>query len=738
MILILAEKPSAAKRIAYSLSEKEVKIEKYKGVVVYKIFVDGKEGVVVPAVGHLMTLREKNKSFEYPTFDIEWAPINEVDKGAKHAKKFIETIKHYGQNAEEIIVACDYDIEGELIGKNIITMILGKKDAERMKFSTLTKEELKKSFKERMKNIDWGQANAGEARHIMDWLYGINLSRALIHSSKKGGQYNILSIGRLQGPALKIVVEREKEIEEFKPEKYYELWADLEKIKAIYEKNRLSKGEAEEIYERIKNKKKGSVEEVKEKESLIKPPPAFDLTTLQTEAYRIYRYSPARTLAIAQELYLAGMISYPRTSSQKLPSTINYNKILKKISEKYAFAKKLIGKKPVQGKKDDPAHPAIYPTGLFTKSLKREELNIYDLIVRRFLSAFSEPVIRHTVEAKIRIGEKKDMFVVKGTYTVAKGWSEIYPLKLKEESFEIKKGDILNVKKIWIEEKETQPPKRYTQAGLVKELEKRNLGTKATRAAIVKTLYDRGYIKEDPIKPTILGKELINILSKYSPDILDENLTRQFEEEMEKIRQKTLTVEEVVKKAKDVLKKILEDFKKKEKKIGEGLVDAHREEQKITNEIGDCPLCKKGKLMIRYTKEKKRFIGCSNYPECKFTAPLPQKGKIKSTNKKCKYCGFPLIKIYSKKRWIEICINPECPGKKEKEKKMNEQLKSQYNVYEENGNRFVNKQCPKCGGRLLVKKGPYGYFLACENWPKCKYTEGIEKSKSESKTKKKE
>ncbi len=720
MILIIAEKPSAAKRIALALSDDKPRIEKKKGIPVYKLTIKGEEAIVISAAGHLYGLGEKNKSFDYPVFDIEWKPLYEIDKNAKHVKKFLQVIKSFIDKADKVIVACDYDIEGELIGKNIVTLALKKKDAERMKFSTLTPTELRKSFEERMKTLDWGQANAGEARHILDWIYGINLSRALMHSSKKSGQYNILSIGRVQGPALRIVVEKEKEIESFKPEKYYEIKAKLFKDKefiAIYEEGRIkSKEKAQEILREIEKEKNARVIAIKQTEKKIKPLPAFDLTTLQTEAYRLYRYSPSKTLSIAQQLYLNGYISYPRTSSQKLPPGIGYKKILTQLSKRFSIAKELIGRKPVQGKKDDPAHPAIYPTGILPEKLKKEEEKIYELIVKRFLSAFSEEAVRRTQEVRIDI--KGKIFIAKGTTTIKEGWLRIYPTSMKNEELPLlNEGEQIKVKKILLEEKETQPPKRYTQAGLVKELEKRNLGTKATRAAIVKTLYDRGYIQDDPIKPTLLGRKIVDILEKYSKQIVDEELTRHFEEEMEQIRRKKKNVDEVVEEAKKVLEKIIKEFKEKESFIGKELVEAYRDQEKKDRIIGKCPKCG-GDLVIKYSrKNKQRFIACSNYPKCDFTASIPQKGRITRTEKKCKYCGYPIIKINKK----EYCINPNCPGKATENDVKEKTIKSEGKIY-------LNRKCPKCGGRLLIRKGPYGSFIACENYPKCKYSERIKKS----------
>ncbi len=720
MIVIIAEKPSAAKKIAYALADKDVKVKREKNVPIYELTINNEKAVVLAAAGHLFGLGEKNKTFSYPVFDIEWKPLYEIDKGAKHTKNFIEIIKKFS-STDKVVVACDYDIEGELIGKNIVVLVMGKNDAYRMKFSTLTPYELKKSFLQKSSSLDWGLAKAGEARHILDWFYGINLSRALMTSVKKEGIYKVLSIGRVQGPALKIIVDREKEIESFIPTPYWEMKAKINgNIVIPHEKEKfLDKKEATKILNKLTKLKHlvAVAKDVEKKEKRIMPPVPFDLTTLQTEAYRLFRYSPAKTLNIAQNLYLGGYISYPRTSSQKLPPSIGYKKILKRLIENYNIGVKEgeLNNVPVQGKKVDPAHPAIYPTGILPEKLSREEKNIYELIVKRFVSAFMKECIRSHTKVYFDVGG--ETFVLTGTTTISEGWTKVYPASFKEEEVpDIKKGEKYNVNKIWLDEKHTQPPKRYTQASLVKELEKRGLGTKATRALIVKTLYDRGYIEGESIKPTALGKKIVEIFEKYSHQITDEELTRHFEKEMEDIREGKKQVEEVINEAKQVLVKILKEIRENEGNIGKDLIEATKESEKEKNSVGTCPHCG-GNLTIKTSRTKNKFIACENYPNCNFTVSLPRGVSIKTTKKKCKSCGWPIIKMKQQRqqkkksisRFKEICINPDCPTKQQAE-----ELKKE-----------IEKACPKCGSKLVIRKSLYGSFISCSNWPKCKYTAAL-------------
>jgi len=480
-----------------------------------------------------------------------------------------------------------------------------------------------------------------------------------------------MSIGRVQGPALNLIVQKEKTIQAFKAEKYHQVFIkvknkhtiELKHNKDIFKKADLKKFE----------KLKGKTCEAKtfKKEQSISPSPAFDLTSLQTEAYKFYKITPSRTLQIAQGLYLNGLISYPRTSSQKLPESIGYKEILKKIASKFKVEKLIKRKKPVEGKKSDPAHPAIYPTGEF-QILASDDKKIYELIAKRFLAAFCENAV---IENKrISVDIDKLVFSTKGSEIKNKAWMNIYPYILKENEIPDLNGKV-EVIDVRTEEKETQPPKRYSPASILSELEKRNLGTKATRANILETLYDREYIKNKSIEATPLGMSLVETMENHSPIIIDENLTRKFEKEMENIRtsKKDLDKKEqhVIDEAKEAITKIIENFKEKEREIGIELLVANaqlREQQMEENKLNTCPKCKKGNLKITYSRKTKRhFVACDKFPTCKTTFSLPPNGAIKKTEKNCDECGFPkLILLKRGRRPWTFCFNPECPTNKER------------------------------------------------------------------------
>jgi len=666
--MIITEKPQAAMKIAAALGKSKKFTE--GGVSYFEVEHGGKEIVVASAVGHLYNLEYKKGQKGWPIFELEWRPSYERKRSA-FTKKYYSLLKKLAKKAGDILVATDYDIEGEVIGWNVLRFICMRDTAKRMKYSTLTKDELVEAYEKPMGELDWGQAYAGETRHMLDWLYGINLSRALMSAIKTTGSFKLLSIGRVQGPALKIIVDREREIEAFKSEPYWNVYAVVEGFEYKHPKDIFDKKELDKF-----NEIKEGIAETKEKEEKVRPGVPFDLTTLQREAYRVHKIGPSKTLQIAQKLYLDGLISYPRTSSQKIPDSIQPKKILKALMKQFPDAKMATRKTPIEGKKSDPAHPSIFPTGEVGK-LKEENEQIYNLIARRFIAVFSEDAV--TLNKKVSIAAKNDdkiKFTASGLKVLEKGWTAVYPATLKEEDVPTLNGEV-KIDEIKFEERETQPPRRYTPTSLVTILEKKNLGTKATRSSIVDILFNRGYLDGRSIQATPLGMRLIETLEEHSSIIIDENLTRQLEEEMEKIQGGKNRTEleamegKVVKHAEKIIGDISKEFKVKEKEIGRGIlsgIEGLREQQNEQNTLRVCPKCGKGDLRIMYSrKTRSQFVACSAYPDCKNTYNVPPKSYVKKADKECPDCGFPLlISLKKGKRPWEFCINPECPDNKQR------------------------------------------------------------------------
>jgi DNA topoisomerase I len=678
MQLIIAEKPSAAQKIASALGSAT---QKKQGTVSWYEILD-KKIIVASAVGHLYGLRTPSRG--WPLFDVEWKPTYETSKSSAFTKKYFNVLKKLAKKCNEFIVATDFDIEGEVIGLNIIRFICKQKDAQRMKFSTLTKEDLIESYKNRLKTLDWGQARAGEVRHTMDWYYGINLSKAVMAAvSKAKNRYVPLSIGRIQGPSLALLAERELEIKKFQPVPYWQIFADVNLktgvFEAIHIKDKFwNEQTAKQIFEKVKDKP-AKVKAINKSRQAVNVPFPFDLTSLQIEAYRCLKISPKRTLYAAQELYTNALISYPRTSSQKLPAKLGFKKILNLLSKDTRYAKITqqvlkTNLKPNEGKKFDAAHPAIYPTGKLAPNLDGDSGKIYDLIAKRFFAVFGEPGEREST--KIGLIIEQEPFVMSGITTTKLGWQEWYMPYAHKKELEL---PVLNIGEVYSEKTrfkadETKPPRRYTPASVIKALEKENLGTKATRANIIEILRTRGYIQGTPIEVTELGLKVINTFTKYAPEILSKELTRKFEEEMELIREDKKQPTEVLKDAQKIITKLCGEFREHQAEIGELLGDAFVETKAKQATLCVCPKCKKGQMrVITSRKTRKRFLACNGYPACKTTWGMPQKGTFSVLKNNCQ-CGTPFVNFYTrgKKPW-RLCLNPDCKFKPKVEDKKSEE-----------------------------------------------------------------
>ncbi len=666
-ILVVSEKPSAARKIADALSGGKARTCG-KGKVKYFEFIrDGNNMRVAASVGHVYGLRQKQSEKTYPAFDIEWVASHEYDKNAAYTKDYLSVLKMLAKEADEVVNACDYDTEGSLIGYNIIRFNAPKKKHSRMKFSTLTAPELRKAFEERG-SLDVSQAEAGEARHELDWLWGINASRALMAAIKKAGIFRIMSIGRVQGPALAVLAEREKQILSFKPEPYWQLFALVTAAQFEHVHGKFF-DEAEATGAFSRSSKQGVVKSVEASKVKQRPPPPFDLTTLQMEAYRCFGFSPTQTLQFAQNLYEDGLISYPRTSSQKLSEKLGLDKIIGQLALQPAYqkhAQQLVQQKrflPAEGKKDDPAHPAIHPTGEIPRKVGVVQAKLYDLITKRFLACFAPEAKRIKMNVVLTLG--KEDYSVQGARTHEAGWHDFYaPYTNIEETVlpPFEEGKVVEAEKLEKVQKETQPPKRFTPASVIRALEAKNLGTKATRASIVQTLFDRQYLTGKSIEVTPLGLQVEQSLERHVPEILSEQLTRQFEEEMEAIEAKKLSKNKVVEEGRSELTKILEHFKQKEPDIGKELVQALNATQRDANVLGVCKACGKS-LLIRKSKFG-YFVGCSGYPACRTIYPLPREAKIKPMGKVCEKCGTPIISVQRKaKRTFQMCLDPKCETK---------------------------------------------------------------------------
>lgn len=679
--LVICEKADAAKRIAEALGD-NIDAFDTKGIRFYFVSNNERKFVVCSALGHLYSLGNCRKDRKvYPVFDLMWLPLNDIDKNKANVIERIKVIEEMAKNATEFINACDYDVEGSTIGFNILKYAckVDFQDVLRAKFSTLTRDELREAFKNLKKGIDEGLVKAGITRHIVDYLWGINLSRILI-SSLQHTQYGggALSIGRVQGPTLKFIVDREIEIESFVTRPYWTLNALIEydKVKAYasYFRDRITKEKEALMISKENEGEMGVVNEVKRTRVELKAPTPFNTGDLQKEAYRLFGFSPSLTLNIAEQLYLQAYISYPRTNSQKLPRTVDYFKIigeLGKLKEYHSEAKTLLSTKlrPHEGDKDDPAHPCIYPTGEIEgiEKLNERQRKLFDLIVRRFFATFADNAIVERLQFLICVKEKH-LWKINGRRYINLGWIKFYREYFDTEETEIPaldKGDRVLLRKVIVEEKFEKRPPRYNRGSLLEKMEEENLGTKSTRAEIIETLYKRKYIVGESMKPTKLGFQVIETLSKYSEKIISTHLTKEMENSLEKIELGKEEPEKILEQTFYLTWQAINELSCNLEEIGLELKSAIRETALENKTLGVCQKCKDGSLIIIYNRKTgKRFVGCTNYKNgCNFIAPLPQKGTLQNTGKVCDKCGWPVIQLRNGRIFWKFCINPECPSK---------------------------------------------------------------------------
>jgi DNA topoisomerase-1 len=685
--LVVCEKPDAAKRVAEALSDGTAQTLSVEGTTAFRFRRGTEECVVCSAQGHLYAVSDPfDERAVYPVFDVEWYPSNLVDEDSPGAGRRVAAIRKLAAGASKFVNACDFDVEGETIGFNVLRYACAGKEgsALRAKFSTLTKDELVEAFRQANPQAGEGLARAGRARHLVDFVWGVNLSRALSQSALDSGhRYRTVSMGRVQGPALNFLVQREMEVREYVPVPYWKLSGvfekDGKKMTAVYLEEKVgTKAEAQKVREECLGKE-GVAGSVGKRTVQVGPPSPFNVGDLQKEAYRAFGFSPSRTLQIAERLYLAALISYPRTGSQRLPPSINYRAIVQGLggTKEYAEdARELLrgDLKPVQGHSEDQAHPAIHPTGEKPRRpLNGQEKSVFDLVVRRFLAALGPSAGRELLDVSISVGSH--VFRLGGARTVFPGWMRYYgryPWLKDSEVPRVAEGDMLRVVDVLVEEKFEQRPSRYNQSSLLEKMEKENIGTKATRADIIATLIGRGYVSEGSMEVTDLGLSVVETVQKYAPSIVTTELTREIERRLEEVGgglegERTLVRETV----RSIAEQLVE-LKGNEGEIGRELDAALAATVAASFVLGPCPVCKTGQLkVVRSKKTKKRFVGCTNYASgCRASAPLPQRGTIKGTSKGCRHCSWPVVYVMGGRLPWRLCVNPGCPSKGERKREV--------------------------------------------------------------------
>lgn len=651
MRLIITEKHNTAKRIASILSKK-VESRK-KGKINYYVF---DNTIVIGLRGHIVSPDFPESFRDWKKVDLRElidAPIITIPT----EKEIVSFLEELAPRVEEVIIATDYDREGELIGVEALEIIRRINPAvrfRRAKYSAITSKEIREAFS-KLQEVDFNLASAARSRQIIDLVWGAVLTRFLSLSAKRYGK-SFLSAGRVQSPTLRLLVDREKEIENFRPTPYWEIYADFhEGFTAKHLRGRFeNKNEAEEILKKLG--KRGEVISVERSRRIERPPAPFDTTSFLASASSI-GLSASRAMQIAEDLYTSGYISYPRTDNTVYPSSIDLREILRELTktEFRGYAEEILRKKEIRatrGRKETTDHPPIHPVSSASREeLKGDHWKVYELVVRRFLATLSDDAIWDIMKVKIDING--ELFGVTGRRIVSEGWLKCYPYSQKNESIlpELKEGDSLRIKEIRLEEKKTEPPQRYGQGRLIKLMERLGLGTKSTRHEIISKIYSRGYVHGNPLRPTKTGVLVVEMLKKYAEVITKPEMTRMLEEEMDRIAEGKKTEKEVIEESKEILRKVIDLLYSRKEEISDSM-NRGLSEEKV---FGECPEC--GSNLVIKKGKKGRFVGCEGYPECRFTLPLPPSGRIVMTKEICERHRIKKIKIINKKgTWNLGCV----------------------------------------------------------------------------------
>jgi DNA topoisomerase-1 len=578
----------------------------------------GKDYEVVASVGHVRDLPKSNKK----AIDIEggFIPHYEISKGKE---RVVEEIKKLAKKADEIILATDPDREGEAIAWHLAEIIkkdsklgVSASDIKRVTYHEITKEAIEEALKH-PRHIDQNLRKAQEARRVLDRLVGYDLSGLIWKKVRYG-----LSAGRVQSPALRILMEREREIRAFKPETFFVISANLEtspstslgtksNFIAFCEKEPKTKEEADKIYETAKNGK-WEVKEVVETGAKRAPYAPFTTSTLQQAASTRLGFSPKRTMMAAQKLYESGHITYMRTDSLNMAG-IALGQIKGVVTNKFGAELHQIRTYKTKSKNAQEAHEAIRPTHFDKENVghTEDQKRLYRLIWQRAVASQMKDaeMMRTKIVSKVTFDNTIPDFITNGSRVIKSGWLLADP-QAKGEDVLLPKvfvGDPLSLLNLNNEEKQTEPPNRYSEAGLIKELEKRGIGRPSTYASIIGTIVERGYVEKDgrTLKPTDVGDVVSTFLENNFENYISDTFTAEMEDELDQIADGKREYEPTLR---EFYKPFSKDVKEKEKTA------------KLTN-LGDanpkfkCPVC--GSEMIIKLGRSGKFLSCEKFPKCK-------------------------------------------------------------------------------------------------------------------------
>ena len=684
----------------------------------------GKQYDVRASVGHV---RDLPKSQLGVNVDDNFAPRYIVPKDKKD---IVKQLKAAAKDAKQVFLATDPDREGEAISWHLLeAMDLSTKGYQRVEFHEITSDAIREAFNH-PREINMQMVDAQQGRRVLDRLVGYKISPILWNKIRRG-----LSAGRVQSVALKMVVDREREIQAFIPQEYWTIDTRLAKAGDADEqafvarlaglpgtkKAEIGSGEQAQAITSDLRRAAYSVREVKKKQQLRRPSPPFTTSTLQQEASRRFGFSAKRTMAVAQQLYeglnvpgqgQVGLITYMRTDSLNIAQVARDEArgvITQRFGANFVPAEPRFYKTKAKGAQE--AHEAIRPTSAFRdpagvrKSLTQDQAKLYGLIWQRFLASQMADAIFDQVSAEIdaAVDTQAAPYLLRASASHMRfaGFRQVYIEgrdSVDDEDAEktlpdLSDADILRLLQVTPDQHFTEPPPRFTEATLVKALEENGIGRPSTYAPIMSTIQDRGYVKKDgrALKPEELGFVVCDMLSEHFPAVVDAGFTARMEDELDEVANGERTWPPVVKEFYDPLKEALD-----------AAADAPRIEQQTDEKCEKC-----GKPMIVRWGRFGQFLACTGFPECKNARPIGDEAaqQAQQTDETCDVCTSPMVIKRGRFGQFLACSRyPECKGARPILKKL-------------------GVICPKDGGEIVEKKTKRGrIFFSCANYPKCDFT----------------
>ncbi|GAA8209431.1 type I DNA topoisomerase [Helicobacter pylori] len=634
----------------------------------------------------------------------------------KDHKELVKQIIELSKKASTTYIATDEDREGEAIGYHVACLIGGKLESyPRIVFHEITQNAILNALKT-PRQIDMSKVNAQQARRFLDRIVGFKLSSLISSKITKG-----LSAGRVQSAALKLVIDKEREIKAFKPLTYFTLDAyfesHLEAQLISYKGNKLKAQElidgkkAQEIKNELE-KESYTISSIIKKSKKSPTPPPFMTSTLQQSASSLLGFSPTKTMSIAQKLYegvatpqgVMGVITYMRTDSLNIAKEAleeARNKILKDYGKDYLPPKTKVYSS--KNKNAQEAHEAIRPTSIILEPnalkdyLKPEELKLYTLIYKRFLASQMQDALFES--QSVVVACEKGEFKASGRKLLFDGYYKILGNNDKDKLLpNLKENDPIKLEKLESNAHVTEPPARYSEASLIKVLESLGIGRPSTYAPMISLLQNRDYIKVEKKQISALESafKVMEILEKHFEEIVDSKFSASLEEELDNIAQNKADYQQVLK---DFYYPFMDKIEAGKKNIIS---------QKVHEKTGQsCPKC--GGELVKKNSRYGDFIACNNYPKCKYVKQT-ENANDGDKQELCEKCGGEMVQKFSRNGAFLACNNyPECKNTKS--------LKNTPNANEI----IEGVKCPECGGDIALKRSKKGSFYGCNNYPKCRF-----------------